>query len=102
MTITTKHKQLAAARTFLATLKPGDAVILTDGGKELAVTVQRPLGHTEGFGHPHSAAVTVGFGPGRYNREVSAHTMIESGVGLVRDPNQRNSTTPATSEMTAP
>ena len=60
--------------SFLGGLRAGDRVILTRDGKDHHVTVQSPLtrGDGGGFGSSDHAKVTVGYGPGRWNTEVSA------------------------------
>lgn len=65
---------IRTAYTMLQGLAPGQEVTLTRDGRDLAVTVQRPLHRTDGggFGSWDHSAVTVGFGPGRFNTEVTA------------------------------
>lgn len=58
----------------LGTLKRGDRVRLDSGGQvHDDLTVQQELHRTDGgFGSLDHAVVTVGYGPGRWNTEVSA------------------------------
>ena len=62
----------------LATLKPGTTVLLSEDGKEHEVTVQRFVRD----GSIDHASLTVGYGPGRWNREVSAARILAGYVGL--------------------
>lgn len=67
---------LTAARGVIASLNDGDTVRVTRDGATSEYTVQRrSSSEPGGFGHPDSASVTVGFGPGRYNFEVTAAGM---------------------------
>lgn len=77
----TRHE----AHTFLASLTPGDAVVITRDGRENAVTVQRPIRRMDGggFGSWDHSAVTVGYGPGRWNTEVTP-AGIEAGHYTLR------------------
>lgn len=62
----------------LAALKPGDTVLLTRDGTDHEVQVQRF--HRDGsIDH---ANLTVGYGPGRWNTEVSAARVLAGYVGL--------------------
>lgn len=72
------------ALSFLATLKVGDEVMVdaTTG----PVTVQKALHHADGFGALYSQQVTVGYGPGRWNRSISAASMAAGFVYLHRAP----------------
>lgn len=69
-----------AAYTLLAGLKVGEQVDVTIDGRNYTVTVQRALmgGDGGGFGSWDYASVTVGYGPGRWNTEISA-AGIEAG-----------------------
>jgi hypothetical protein len=69
----TKHE----AHRLLAGLRVGDPVLLHRDGKALELTVQQELHKTDGggFGSWDHAAVSVGYGPGRYNTEISAATI---------------------------
>lgn len=60
---------LDEARRVIRDLDPGVSVILTQDGRDYPCIVQR---REEGFGHPDSKSVTVGYGPGRWNTEVNA------------------------------
>lgn len=63
---------LAEARALAATLTPGTPVTLTMDGRAIDCTVQRrSSGDGSGHGHPDSARITVGYGPGRWNMEVT-------------------------------
>lgn len=73
---TTTHTPTVGSR--LASLKPGTSVLLTEDGKEHEVTVQR---FTRDGSIDH-ASLTVGYGPGRWNREVSAARILAGQVGL--------------------
>lgn len=68
------HTDRKAAHSFLASLRVGDAVTLTRDGRENTVTVQREIRAMDGggFGSWDHSAVTVGYGPGRWNVEVTA------------------------------
>lgn len=70
------------ALSLLASLEVGDIVLLTQDGKEQAVTVQKTLHHADGFGAIYSQQVTVGYGPGRWNRSVSAASLAAGYVDL--------------------
>lgn len=81
-----KGQQLREAHRFLSSLKVGDPVIVTQDGKEVRVTVQRSLARPGNIGSwEHSAVVTVGFGPGRWNIEVSSARLAEGYVVLSRE-----------------
>lgn len=74
---TTTHVPRVGSR--LAALKPGTRVLLTEkSGREHEVEVQR----FNRDGSPDHAALTVGYGPGRWNREVSAARILAGHVGL--------------------
>lgn len=73
---TTTHAPTVGAR--LASLKPGTPVLLIEDGKEHEVAVQR-FARDGSMDH---AALTVGYGPGRWNREVSAARILAGYVGL--------------------
>ena len=62
------------AYAMLSGLTVGQPVTLTRDGRDLAVTVQRTIRRMDGggFGSWDHSAVTVGFGPGRFNTEVTA------------------------------
>lgn len=64
--------------TRLASLKPGTTVLLIEDGREMEVQVQR---FTRDGSMDH-ASLTVGYGPGRWNREVSAARILAGYVGL--------------------
>lgn len=74
------------ASALLSSLKAGDEVVLTQDGRDLHVTVQRELCGRDpgGFGHPDNWAVTVGWGPGRYNTEVTPARMALGFVSLAK------------------
>lgn len=61
------------AYEFLASLRQGDRVTISQDGRESVVTVQRELRRMDGggFGSWDHSAVTVGYGPGRFNLEVT-------------------------------
>lgn len=60
--------------------EPGDPIAIFSDGKWQEFEVQR--GHTEPLGSVDSVAITVGFGPGRYNREVSAAAIRDGFVDI--------------------
>lgn len=64
----------AQHHSFLASLHVGDVVTITRDGRDNTVTVQRSLHRSDpgGFGSWDHSKVTVGYGPGRWNTEVSA------------------------------
>lgn len=64
--------------TRLAALTPGTTVLLIEDGREIEVQVQR---FTRDGSMDH-ASLTVGYGPGRWNREVSAARILAGYVGL--------------------
>jgi len=74
------------ARSFLSSLREGQPVTITIDGRAQDVTVQHGLrsGDPGGFGHPDSAKVTVGYGPGRWNVEVSAASLAAGHQQLER------------------
>lgn len=71
----------------LATLKPGTKVLFSEGGRERELEVQR---FTQD-GSIDNAALTVGYGPGRWNCEVSAARILEGHVGLSVPSNKEGS-----------
>lgn len=75
------------AHTFLASLKLGEAVLITRDGQTNQVTVQRELSPSDGggFGSWDHSNVKVGFGPGRWNTEVTPAAIEAGHVALVRD-----------------
>lgn len=75
---------LAQANALLSSLKVGDPVTLTLDGRPVEVTVQRELSGRDpgGYGNPENFAVTVGFGPGRFNTEVTPARMAAGYVAL--------------------
>lgn len=72
---------LAQARLIIASLNPGDSVRITLDGRAHDVTVQRREG-LDVYRHPDSRAVTVGYGPGRWNTEISADRIAAGYVGV--------------------
>lgn len=80
----------AELHSFLASLKVGDQVVLTRDTRPRVLTVQRELRRTDGrdLGSWDHAAVTVGYGPGRFNTEVTAagldagHYQLERAVAM--------------------
>lgn len=65
------HPPSIAAR--LAQLKHGDPVVLDKDGKRLALTVTDEYRRAEaGFGSVDHGKITVGYGPGRWNTEITA------------------------------
>lgn len=68
------------ARTLIASLRRGEHVTYTDEhGNAFPMTVQPPTG-TRWDGE----TVTVGFGPGRWNCDVTASRLAAGRVGLAR------------------
>lgn len=65
-------------------LQVGDPVVVVADGRSHRVTVQRAVDPGE-FAAPESRTVTVGFGPGRWNREVSNAAQRAGYVQLYRD-----------------
>lgn len=83
--MTRKPPTLAEARILIASLSTGDTVILYRDGQPLTLTVQRRRSSEPGgFGHPDGAAVTVGYGPGRFNTEVTAAGIAYGNYALER------------------
>ena len=74
------------AHTLLASLRTGDTVTLTRDGRESQVTVQRELRRMDGggFGSWDHSAVTVGYGPGRFNMEVTPAGIEAGNYALTR------------------
>ena len=77
--VTLGSVSLAEARVLVGQLEPGMSVILTTDGRDYPCIVQR---REEGFGHPDSKNVTVGYGPGRWNQEVNAAGLAAGNYGL--------------------
>jgi hypothetical protein len=78
-----EHKDIAAAHSFLGSLKVGDEVTFFDGTKEHKVKVTKALHRRDGggFGSNDHSAISVGYGPGRWNTEVTpANLMGLAGV----------------------
>ena len=67
---------LLEAREVIASLKVGDLVTITVDGRDILAVVQRREGH-EVYRHPDGRSVTVGYGPGRWNTEVSASSIAD-------------------------
>lgn len=78
--------EIIQARDFLAGLRPGDPVRLLWDGKQHDLTVQRPLRTADpgGFGSLESQRVTIGYGPGRWNTEVTVERLAGAPDLLVR------------------
>lgn len=74
------------ALSTLASLEVGDTVVVD----QTTCTVQRRLHHADGFGAVYSQQVTVGFGPGRWNRSVSAAAMADGLVTLDTPPTKES------------
>lgn len=74
------------AHRLLASLRVGDTVKLTRDGRESVVTVQRAIRGMDGggFGSWDHSAVTVGYGPGRFNMEVTAAGIEAGSYGVER------------------
>lgn len=64
--------------TRLASLTPGTTVLLIEDGREIEAQVQR---FTRDGSMDH-ASLTVGYGPGRWNREVSAARILAGFIEL--------------------
>jgi hypothetical protein len=74
-----------AAHRLLASLRVGDVVTVTEDSRDSEMTVQRELSRPGGVGSwDGDAVVKVGYGPGRYNREISAGTIAGGYVALRR------------------
>lgn len=71
-----------SAHRFLASLAVGDRISVVAGSRSQNVTVQRPLHRRDGngFGSWDHAAVTVGFGPGRWNTEITAAALVDGRI----------------------
>jgi hypothetical protein len=80
------------AHTFLASLKVGEPVLIHRDGRTNEVTVQRELtpGDGGGFGSWDHSRVTVGYGPGRWNTEVTPAAIEAGFVALERDDRDRS------------
>ena len=80
-----EHRERArAALGILASLNVGDAVTVTNDGKEHAMTVTRSARRSDGaFGSWESTRVTVSLGPGRWSTEITAEG-IGSGRQSIR------------------
>jgi hypothetical protein len=78
--------EVIEARNFLADLRPGDPVRIKVDDDYAHVTVQRPLRSADpgGFGSTESSRVTVGYGPGRWNREVTVEALAADKELLTR------------------
>jgi len=68
--------EMVAALDLLRGLREGDVVYLTRDGKRSKVTVQRAFRVDAGGGSQDHAKVTLGYGPGRWNTEVSAAGIV--------------------------
>lgn len=62
------HSAENDAPVDVLTLRKGDTIAYTADGRTDVVTVQTDPEH---LGSPGSRAVTIGYGPGRWNRSVS-------------------------------
>ena len=85
--------EIIKAHQFLASLRTGDEVTLFRDGRLLDVTVQRPLHKPDpgGFGSTEASRVTVGFGPGRWNTEVTVQDLADHPMRLVLTNEQEGS-----------
>lgn len=73
------------AFNLLASLREGDAVLVTQDGRESTMYVSRDLHRADGaYGSWEGSRVTVTFGPGRYSREISADAVGNGYVSIVR------------------
>jgi hypothetical protein len=72
---------LTEARVLISQLKPGDPVLLTMDGRTMDVTVQRREG-LDVYRHSDARSVTVGYGPGRWNTEISAERIAAGYVAV--------------------
>jgi hypothetical protein len=78
---------LQEAVNFLHTLRRGDTVRVTSGGRTSELKVTRPAHYSDGpHGAYESLAVTVSYGPGRYAFDVTAQAMAPGKPGLVLTP----------------
>ena len=75
---------IRTAHTMLRSLETGQEVTLIRDGRESVVTVQRTIRRMDGggFGSWDHSAVTVGYGPGRWNMEVTAAGIAGGYYGL--------------------
>ncbi|MFJ6720544.1 hypothetical protein [Streptomyces sp. NPDC091259] len=69
--------EMAAAISFIQSLKPGDRVRVAEYGQtyEMGVTTHPTLCDGR-HGPMESIGVTVSFGPGRYSRRVQADNLV--------------------------
>lgn len=75
-----RTQALTDALRLLRLLRVGDRVtIIEPGGKVTQQTVQNELRSSDPYGgSATSARITIGYGPGRFNREYTAETIIPS------------------------
>ena len=87
MTQATATMDIRQAHAYLAGLRAGDAVTVRQDGSERTYTVQQEIRRMDGggFGSWDHAAVTVGYGPGRYNFEITAARIAGGYVTVVTD-----------------
>lgn len=79
----TERTRVAAG--FISSLRPGDAVVVTQDGRELEMTVSRGPGRSDGaYGTWESIRVTVTLGPGRYSTEVGAEHVARGRMSIRR------------------
>lgn len=77
------------ALSLLSSMRVGEVVWVELDGRSQEVTVQSELHHPDGFGHVYSQQVKVGYGPGRWNREITPAAMAAGYVSLTRSDSQR-------------
>ncbi len=79
--------ELVSTISMLQSLEPGDPVTVSGSHKamlhEVHVTTPWHRRDGGGFGSAEHAAVVVGFGPGRWNVDVSAARIVEGYVTLI-------------------
>ena len=75
---------LAETIALLADLREGEQVTLTRDGNRSTVTVQRAFRVDVGGGSREHGVVTVGYGPGRWNTEVSARMILDGYAKIER------------------
>lgn len=79
----TERTRVAAG--FISTLRPGDAVVVTQDGRDLEMTVSRGPSRCDGaYGSWESIRVTVTLGPGRYSTEVGAEHVARGRMSIRR------------------
>lgn len=76
--------EMVTALDLLRGLREGEVVYLTRDGSRSKVTVQRAFRVDLGGGSQDHAKVTLGYGPGRWNMEVSAAGIVDGYYAVER------------------